>query len=723
MIKRLLALLLTMAIILSLIVIPAYAVDAGTENTTALTDTCPCGCGVALADVNWQPYKGEAHTGHYYLAGDYSQTEEESVISGNSVVLDLRGYTLTTAREMRLFTVNGYLGILDSVGGGRLTSKTANSRVGGIIRVADNETEGSLVELYSGTIMPRTDATISTSGGIIGVGEGATFRMYGGMLLGGNTDASGGAINAECATATIEILGGSIVGCRSDGLGGNIYSNGGTTVLKNCTVLGGSNGGNIYQNSGSLTVENSTIANGISNKTSQYCGGNLSVLGGADVTITDSVIYGGYSLNNGGNLCLGYSTTVIKNTRIYGGTCEGMGANVAVPNKATKVTLDGCTVDGGMDNVMGTLTLKGATKISLNNGGLDLTEQTSKNTLATGLTSGAEVYVSGNKTLTGSLDYIKPALRTTLTASGTTITAAPATDGETAGFCPHCDAKVAWQPYGTEGATHTYLTANMADFAEVTVESDLCIDLAGFSITATGRAFNVASTGTLAILNSGKVSSITGSGVNGENGGVILNAGTLYLDGGKYIYAAAEGVVPAAGGIVYSSGSLEAYGTILDASAYANTAANGGAICTDGGVTVTMKGGKIIGGTADNGGGAYFSYNNTVTIDAVTFTGGTAGTGGNLCAKGTSDNLNGTLTMTGVSILEGKATGTYAGNLYMGRYNSCSITRSYLADGSAAKGGNFSLGVSTNATLTQCIIEGGSSTTRGGQVDIPATGG
>ena len=103
------ALLLVISCLASMVVVPVNAAEVAAENTTSLTGACPCGCGLVLANVEWKPYKGEINTGHYYLDGDYSQAEELTIISGNSVVLDLRGFTLTTPEKQRVFTVNGYL--------------------------------------------------------------------------------------------------------------------------------------------------------------------------------------------------------------------------------------------------------------------------------------------------------------------------------------------------------------------------------------------------------------------------------------------------------------------------------------------------------------------------------------------------------------------------------------------------------------------------------------
>ncbi|MBR2310038.1 MAG: DUF4886 domain-containing protein [Oscillospiraceae bacterium] len=724
--KRILATILTLAILLSVIVVPAWAENPiVTENVTApATTICGCGCGKKLSEVEWKPWTGEVASGHFYLTEDQTVAEAINVISGESMVLDLRGYTITTSARVRTFLVNGYLGVLDTVGGGRISGRTASGENGGLVYVADNETTGSAFELFSGTLTPATDAGKPNAGGLIGLGDGATFRMHDGLLLNGATSTgsskNGGAISAG-ATSTIEILGGSIVGCSADAVGGSIYSSG-TVTLKDCALIGGtagSTGGNLYI-SGTLTAENCTIAGGTAMATGTYGGGNINTASGSKLTFTNCDIYGGYCPGYGGNISFGWGTQTLTNTRVYGGVSGKGGDNIALTHTSANMTLNNCTVDGGMSRILGKLTLKGATKIGLTSGGLNISEQGSKATVATGLTSGAEVYVSGNKTLTGSLDYIKPALNHTLTASGTTLTVAPAADGDTAGYCPHCMEKVAWQPYGTANATHTYLSADMADFAEATVSSDLVIDLRGFDITATGRAFHVTATGSLTLIDSTCGAIVTGSGVAGEQGGVIANAGTLKLYGGKYVYASGKTV--SSGGILYSSGNFEMHNVILDASAFANSAetAYGGAICTGSGVTATITGGLILGGTAYMGGGAYFDANNTVTLNAVNVKEGSAFTGGNLTFRGTTAEATGNMALTGCTITTGAATGEYAGNLYMGRYSSCAVTDCYIAGGNAEKyGGNFSVGLGTNTVMTNCILEGATADSKGGQVYLP----
>ena len=724
--RRMSALLLALTLVAAMFVAPVHAEDAA--EITATTDTCPCGCGKTLAEVEWKAWKGTASSGHFYLDGDYVQAEQTDVISGEKMVLDLRGNTISTSGRTRLFHVSGYLAVLDTVGSGRLTARTPSvaGEDGGVVSVADNETAGSTFELYSGTVMPSENAGKSQSGGLINLGDGATFRMYGGMLLNGLTASgkNGGGIQGS-ATSTIEILGGSIVGCEADDIGGSIYALG-KVVLKNCSVIGGkggTTGGNIYMNGGSLTIENAVIADGISFATGTYGGGNIGCVGGCKITVKNSVIRGGYSAGYGGNLSIGYGTVTITDTEIYGGVANKGGTNLALTHTSANVTLDGCTVSGGVGRVLGKLTLKGATKIGMYNGGLDLSAQSSKTTTATGLTDGAEIYIQGAKTLSGNADYFKPLYRTTLSASGTTITMAKAADGETAGYCPHCGEKAAWQPYGTEGGTHTYLTGNLTDFAEVTVSDSRAIDLAGYTLTAPGRAFSIAETGNLGILDSVGTAKFVGSGVNGENGGLFHNAGTLLLDGGKYTYTAVSGVAPIGGGIVYVEGTLHIQGAQLVALTFAATegvTTKGGAIRGGVGATVTIRGARINSGTASYGGGAYFDYNGQITMDGVTFTGGKANGGGNIYCGSTASsaalaaNNKGKLTLTGVSFRDGEATSQYAGNLHLDRWHA-NITDCYFEGGKTAKyGANLSYGVANTMNVTNTILEGGTSAGAGG---------
>lgn len=713
--KRLFSFLLVISILLSMAVVPAYAETAG-ENVTSITDLCPCGCGEKLQDVQWKVWAENPSAGHYYLDSDYVQSAQITVLSDTPVVLDLRGHSITTANNERLFLVNGFLHVMDTVGGGRMMAKGTPSGNGGVILVEENEMVGPAFYLYSGTITPDPDAVKSVAvGGLVCVGTGSTFRMTGGVLMNGyaKTAYGGGAVGSRVSDSTIEILGGKILNCYSTGNGGGLYSSGAICV-ENATIIGcaaAGYGGNIHVSgtTAELTVKNSVIANGVSEKilaasANKYGGGNISVYSGAKATITDSEIYGGYAACVGGNLSLGRGTTTITNCNIYDGTAAEAGGNVYTNLSTATVIFDGGSVDGHFYHGTSKLTLKGALKVSDKGLGLQLGSGT---LTSSGLKDGAEIYVSGNKTLGGKASYYKAANRASL--DGLTVST-----GAT-GYCSQCGEVVTWAAYGTEGATHVYLTENLTDFAQVSVTEELAIDLCGFSITAPGRAFSVAEGGKLQIIDSVGTGAVTGSGVAGEDGGLFNNAGTLTLMGGNYTYA--KNAAIANGGTIYNSGNLNLSDVILDASAYNNADGYGGAICQAPAETavMTFNGGYVLGGTAYQGGGIFCDYKSSTTLTGVYMVGGTAYAGGNLASSGTtsatSKAIN--LTMTGCYIADGKAKHTasdkFGGNLYLGRCVA-NITDCYITGGESDKyGGNLVISNGTDVTFNNCVIAGGKS--------------
>lgn len=727
--KRLISLLILAALMLSMIVAPAYAAE---ENVTPVTGACPCGCGKAVEQIAWQPWEGNPKAGHYYLDGDYIQSSMVTVLSDTKVVLDLRGQTITTEGSSRLFLVNGFLHVLDTVGGGRMMAKSVKGDGGGVILVEENEMIAPVFYLHSGTITPDASAGKAAWGGLVGVGSGGNFRMNGGLLLNGHSESSygGGAVGSkDYSNVSIEILGGKIVGCSTSNHGGSIYSLGKVT-LENCEIIGGTAekfGGNIFVSgaNGSLTMKNVVVANGISKGTvaataNKYGGGNVIVYSGASASISDSVIRGGYAACAGGNLCLGRGTTVVKNTVITGGACGELGENVFGGISSAKGTFDGCTIDGGFHHGNSSLTLKGALKVG--GSGLRLGTGTLS---TTGLTSGAEVYVTGSKTFNGTAAYFKPATRAAVTAEGSALTVALAADGAE-GYCPLCKTQVAWNAYGTEGAAHTYLTEDMAAFAQASVTEHAVLDLAGFDITASGRAFDIGAAATMLIADTAGMGYVTGSGVAGEDGGVIRNSGELTLWGGTYTYVNNAEMLIQSGGVIANSGTLNIVNAVLNGSAYQNTAEAmyGGAVCLADGETVsmTMNGCYVSGGNAYIGGGLRCGYKNVVNItDSIFLNGKAYADGGNVAAyHGTSANA-GTLYISGCRIAGGSVAGTsdnYGGNVYIGRYTA-DFTDCYIADGSADKyAGNVSVSSSTAVTLNSCILDGGTAY-RGGNMYFP----
>ena len=788
--KRIYALLLTLALLLSMVVVPAAAESVA--NATDPADACPCGCGKRLDAVTWKPWdvagiEGPT-SGHYYLEGDYVQDGQKQIMAGDHVVLDLRGHTITSKSYSRLLLVYGQMFVMDTVGGGRFMSKTSGGAFGGVVMVSTNEVNDSVFQLCSGTLTVDADNKGSRRGGLIQVSQTATFRMTGGMLLNGSTVTDdgdylepGGCVAGVSTDCTIEILGGQIIGGESATYGGNIY-NVGTTILKNCQIIGGTaakSGGNIHQSGGSLTVENCVIESGVANDTSSG-GGNICALSGTAVTVKDSTIRNGWSANSGGNIYFGTATATIENTKIEAGVARVRGNNLYGYTTAD-LTIKDCDLPGDIGFTGTALKLEGKVKIGLLNHGLRLYYGTTYAAPvdASGLTEGSEIYVVAKNTFTtagANPDYFKGAIRTVITESEEGLVGAYATSGELGGYCPHCEQQVVWEAFSTTGSLvqnclldsatdtdptctgrhiesgHYYMESSVSSMAQHYIgnyldpegSEDVVIDMAGYSITATGRAFYVRpgkeSTvqSSLTILDSYGSSKITGRGANNQPGGVIYNESSkLTIYGGNFIYNPVAGRNITGGGVILNGNIFAMHGGTLDGSAFTYTDAsttektytyNGGCLMQYNGTKYdfTMTAGRMIGGTVQSGGAAYFGYSNKVNITGGQFQGGTAQTGAGGCIRtyGSSGKTAAQIQISGVSIRNGRLeidSGAGGGNLNLS-YCQATIADSYIAGGYATTyGGNVTIGSASNIHFENTIIEGGYAAAQSGNAHIAST--
>ena len=787
--KRFISLLLVLVMLGAMIVVPVSAQTEAVqpETVTDLSGTCPCGCGKNLTDVQWTPWDpnagGTPSAGHYYLEGDYEQKEQQEIISGNKIVLDLRGHTLTTDDNHRLFLLHGYIAVMDSVGGGRFSAKTTGAGFGGIVMISNNETNDATFEFYGGTMMPDVGSKGSRRGGMVHLGENTTFRMYGGRLMNGTTVNSGtnkepgGAIAGNSATSLIEILGGEIIGCESYTHGGSIYSIG-TTVLKNCRIIGGiaaDSGGNIYQNGGSLTIENCEITNGIANS-AKYGGGNIALASSAVVTIKNSTIANGYSTYHGGNLYIGKAAVSVENTEIYSGVAGVRGGNIYGSSSATQMVVKDCELPGDFVYVGAGLSLIGKVKVGLLNTGLRLVYGSDKATVdASGLTEGSEIFVLATHTFadsTANIAYFKGSNRTVLSETADGLVGAYAASGELGGYCPHCNERVVWNLFDASGSLvqdclqdsatdtdpactgahiesgHYYVGATKTGLKQFYIgvylsdtktlaAKDVVLDLSGYSLTSTGRMFYTrpanATTGvpqsSLTIMDSYGGGKITGSGAKDQPGGVIYNDGSiLNIYGGKYIFKPVEGRNITGGGVLFAGTNCTIHGGIFDGSAFDYTTMatdktyEGGTIAvTNGTKYFTMTAGVVIGGHAQEGGAVLFGNRNTVNITGGQFIGGHAdGNGGVIrLSSGSSYTKKSFFNMSGVAVRDGYAT-TAGGNIYT-HYYQVSLENCYVDGGTTADfGGNINNGSDATVTYKNCIFVNGTAK-RGGNFYAGAT--
>ena len=87
--KRIFAWLITLSLLTGMVILPASATET---ETTAMAESCPCGCEETLSEVEWLPYdintKGSLDSGDYYLAGDYEQDKQYTIQAGKNIVID-----------------------------------------------------------------------------------------------------------------------------------------------------------------------------------------------------------------------------------------------------------------------------------------------------------------------------------------------------------------------------------------------------------------------------------------------------------------------------------------------------------------------------------------------------------------------------------------------------------------------------------------------------------
>ena len=242
---KLLTVLLTLCMLLSLVPISAFAVDSTVSNETELT--------AALENADCAEIK---------LGGSIETTWELDV--GRTVTLDLNGYTLScsgTDEDIIRVRSSGSLTIKDSSTGGKIDGQNKNCGI---------EVKGGTLTLESGSIVNCTDA--DGDGGAVDVSNtGVTetqvkygkFIMNGGAIMDCKAGDDGGAVDIGSG-CTFIMNGGTISSCRADDDGGAVLIkqsgsfelNGG--VIQNCSA--GANGGavNIYQD-GRFTMTGGTI--------------------------------------------------------------------------------------------------------------------------------------------------------------------------------------------------------------------------------------------------------------------------------------------------------------------------------------------------------------------------------------------------------------------------------------------------------------------------------
>ena len=742
--KRILSCLLVVALVASVLVAPVRAAE---------DRLCSCGCGEQISKIQWQPWiftEGNAETGHYYLDGNYaSQTDTITVPAFKSVCLDLRGNVYDT-ENIRMFSLEGALSVMDSVGTGMILTTGKNGTAAGFAYVSS---VGEL-NIYGGTVrfVPREDVVIP-AGGLIYVRSGR-LNIHGGTVC-------GGVIRPNTTT---------------NGQGGNIYLNDGTMVMDGGVVTGGmalSNssegsktayqGGNIYAvNGATIELSGGAITNG-------YCeqdGGNIYIASATLNISGDALISGGTALRNGGNiqqLSTGTNSISVSGGHITGGVAGGVpvdtatwddtkgnfaqtrgaggGGNLYVKTAAGSLDISGGKIDGDITvDSIGSITLSGAPEIGLGKSNGLMLKNNEKADIS-GLTGGeiyvyaSHVFTEGTENVSEKLSFFKGAVRTSLTVEGNALKGSQGTEG----YCPHCGQLVTWKAcYWKDVSditeqTHCYMRGT--SLSAETIVAPLIVDMNGMTFGKEHSQQLVKTPGSLTFLDSYGGGQLFGTGAtSGISWGSVLRVNdtsfTLYSGTIRRVdpfSASYKGKATNCyiGGVIFASGAttLDIRGGVIrdgianqKYSTYAG-AFGGNVGFNSGNGVFKMSGGLMKSGVAADvtvdgttypgqGGNLYTPGKTTVALSGGFLLEGQAGTGGNIRSSVVLDVTGGTVaygaatnggniaaarafTMTGGLVASGIATEN-GGNLLFDSYAAAhEITGGAIADGSAVIGGNI----------------------------------
>ena len=378
-------------------------------------------------------------------------------------------------------------------------------------------------------------------------------------------------------------------------------------------------------------------------------------------------------------------------------------------------------------------------KLSTDNGDLFLIQLSIPEDAATGTytvdldTSSESKLVNGNFAFATKADgTIDPEVRNNLTLATESLTVNVTGATPVSEACPkHTDvttwtdvAAADWAAGGAITTGHYKLTGDVAISAALTIAEGqtVCIDLAGFDITAPGTGIRVIeSSGVLTITDSAETDGVISGGYRTGN-----SDSAEHHYGGNILVTGANAALNLYGGTV-SGGSMVSGGY--------NYHIYGGNIGLTEGATLNIHGGTVTGGsitvnqqgTAIHGGGNIYAADSTVNIYGGTISNGTVtarysnktaatrkayGAGGNIAVK------NGTLNIEGGLIDNGS----------LDVYCKSTCTTSNPKVEAQAYGGNIYCAGTTTATISGGTISNGTvecaaETVGSGTLDLDALGG
>ncbi|MCD7785801.1 MAG: hypothetical protein LUH18_09585 [Oscillospiraceae bacterium] len=354
--KRLLCILLSVLMVFSLL--PAGAV--ATEEA-----------GETISYTDWTATDSLPTSGTYRLTNNVTVSSGITVVSGNTLTLDLNGKTITgsSLTDLKsLFTVNGSLTLTDSS-----TEKTGSITTGG---------KGYAVNVKTGGSFTMNNGTITTCKYGVYLADSATFTMNDGTITGCTYNIAVGSSSSGKAGSVIAINGGTV----NNSING-VYIYGSSSGTKTKVIMTGGiiTGINL---STAASAETSRLAavllinadfemKGGCIKDNTYTTytytdtywdfGGIYVGDNSTFTMSGGEISGNTSVNGGGVYVKSGGTFTMTGGTITGNTSNGTGGGVC---NAGTFTMSGGTISdntaGGTygtysEGVYGSITMNGGT--------------------------------------------------------------------------------------------------------------------------------------------------------------------------------------------------------------------------------------------------------------------------------------------------------------------------------------------------------------------------
>lgn len=608
MVKRLLAAVMALAMVLTLIPAVVSAEDPVVKSDKAGTHTAAEHKCEECGTTQWLPWDSATtlpKSGHYYLTKDVTMTAPINDFAGTAHIC-LNGFVVKAASGKHHFNTRGVAEVV-------ITDCTA---------YYDAE------EVYhAGAFTGGQDGV--NGGGVAFIRRGGVVKVYDGRFTGNQAKAAGGAFCLQAADSSLA--------------GGKLYMAGGE-ISNNQAISGTAYkaGGGVWLNSGCLFE----MTGGAIRDNKANSGGAIYGVGTPTINISNAKLTGNQTTTSGAAIHDDSGSKVtITDSEITGNTCTNgtYGGAVFMGGSNGKLTLSGKVIIGDND-LAGT----GIADVNMNKAASDTL-------YIKDLAAGSDVTFSTPATAAADPDEVMSAISQTgwsvtwvkyKTASGTEKFV-DYQDGDFSFAAGHSHEGVEYQPLTSADQLivggNYYLAGDVTLTKEANLNPGVTLNLClnGHKLTSnSGTAgistrLNAAEATVINVYDCTAHTDASGSYVAGQITGMhnqsTGNGGGAFMIRPKGVLNFYAGIISdcsatVGGGAIFINGEAHIYGGELrnNQAASGTAAKNGGAIFLNDQGILTVENAKFVNNTTPKGAGGAIYATGTLTIKNTEFTGNSA---------------------------------------------------------------------------------------------------